>query len=39
MQQPAAQDMLAAYSAPIVIGIVVILAVLLLVLRTRKKKK
>jgi hypothetical protein len=39
MQQPATQDLLAAYGVPIVIAIVVILAVLLLVFRTRKKKK
>jgi len=38
MQQPAAQDMLAAYGVPMVIAIVAILAVLLLVLRRRKKK-
>jgi len=38
MQQPATQELLAAYSVPIVIAIVAILAVLLLVLRTRKKK-
>jgi len=38
MQQPATQDLLAAYSIPIVIAIVVIAALLLLVLRTRKKK-
>ena len=37
MQQPATQDLLAAYSIPIAIAIVAI-AVLLLVLRTRKKK-
>jgi len=39
MQQPATQDMLAAYGVPIVIAIVVIVALMLLVLRTRKKKK
>jgi hypothetical protein len=38
MQQPATQDLLAAYGVPIVIAIVVIVALLLLVLRTRKKK-
>jgi len=39
MQQPATQELFAAYSVPIVIAIVVIVALLLLVLRTRKKKK
>lgn len=38
MQQPATQELLAAYSVPIVIAIVVIVALLLLVLRSRKKK-
>jgi len=38
MQQPAAQDVLAAYGVPIMIGILIIFAVLLLVLRRRKKK-
>jgi hypothetical protein len=38
MQQPATQDLLAAYGIPIVIAIVVIAALLLLVLRSRKKK-
>jgi hypothetical protein len=38
MQQPATQDLLAAYGVPVVIAIVVIVALLLLVLRTRKKK-
>jgi hypothetical protein len=38
MQQPATQDLLAAYSIPIVVAIVVIVALLLLVLRRRKKK-
>lgn len=39
MQQPATQELLAAYSIPIVIAIVAIVALLLLVVRTRKKKK
>jgi hypothetical protein len=38
MQQPATQELLAAYSIPIVVAIVVIVALLLLVLRARKKK-
>jgi hypothetical protein len=38
MEQPATQELLAAYSIPIVVAIVVIVALLLLVLRARKKK-
>jgi hypothetical protein len=37
-QQPATEDLLATYSIPIVIAIVAIVGLLLLVLRTRKKK-
>jgi hypothetical protein len=38
MQQPATQDLLAAYGMPIVMAVVVIVGLVLLVLRTRKKK-
>jgi LPXTG-motif cell wall-anchored protein len=37
-QQPATQELLAAYGVPVVIAIVVILGVLLLIFRRRKKK-